>query len=249
MMRLWLDSYARPSFVASSATLSVAAHAVIIAAWVVATLPPPGMPGDGVANRTYPQYIPPPNREQGSAGSHESIRYIALDRDGPGVGEGSRTVGDERPRVTDPTIGRAPVDSVATPAAPEVPGTQDSVFTMVDVDSAVARSENSAAPQYPPALLSAHVMGFVSARYVVDTTGLAEPASFEVIQSTNPAFVESVREALPDMRFKPAKIGPLKVKQLVEQTFSFRIDDSVLKSPAAPAAPATAPPRRKPPAH
>jgi hypothetical protein len=245
MMRLWLDSYARPSFVASSATLSVAAHAVIIVAWVVATLPPPGMPSDGVANRTYPSYVPPPNREQGSVGSRESIRYIALDREGPGTGDGPRTVGDERPKVTDPTIGRAPIDSVETPAAPLVAGNEDSVFTMIDVDSAVARSANSAAPEYPPALLTAHVMGFVAARYVVDTTGLADPASFEVLQSTNPAFVESVREALPGMRFKPAKIGPMKVKQLVEQTFSFRIDDSALKTPVAPAPAASA--KRKPP--
>jgi protein TonB len=237
MMRLWLDSYARRTFVASSATISIAAHAVLIASWVYATLPPPGMPIDGLANRTYPQYVPPPNQHPGIPGSHESVRYIEMPQVGLGTGDGGHKVGDDRPVVTDPTIGAAPVDSVPTPEAPAVNGSADSVFTLIDVDSAVTRSVNSAAPQYPSALLAQHVMGYVSARYVVDTTGLADSASFEVIESTNPEFVDAVRAALPGMRFTPAKIGRLKVRQLVEQTFSFKIDDSALGS-TAPAAPA-----------
>ena len=44
MMRLWVDSYAKTSPVFTSATLSVVAHSVVIAAWVVATLPSPGGP-------------------------------------------------------------------------------------------------------------------------------------------------------------------------------------------------------------
>ena len=244
MMRLWLDSYSKRSFIASSASLSIAAHAVIITAWVYVTMPPPGMPADGMANRTYETvYIPPPDHPPGSPGSRESIRYITMEQMGLGTGDGPRTMGDERPVTADLSIGHAPVDSLATPAAPEIPGATDSVFTVIDVDSAVARSEDSAAPAYPPAMLSAHVMGFVSARYVVDTTGRADVASFEVIKSTNPAFESSVREALPNMRFKSAKIGAVKVRQLVEQTFSFRIDE-----PAAPAAsaPTPAPGKGKP---
>jgi hypothetical protein len=237
MMRLWLDSYARRTFIASSTTLSVAAHAVIISAWVYATLPPPGMPIDGIANRTYPAYIAPPDRMPNPPGSREMVHYIEFPRDGQGMGDGPRTMGDERPTMTDPTVGHAPVDTVPAPPAVEAPGSQDSVFTVLSVDSAVSRSENSAAPAYPAALLAAHVMGFVSARYVVDTTGLADPSSFEIVQSTNPEFVNAVLEALPHMRFKPAKIGALRVRQLVEQTFSFRIDDSALAAPATSSVP------------
>ncbi|HEY4216502.1 MAG TPA: hypothetical protein VGM67_05160 [Gemmatimonadaceae bacterium] len=232
MMRLWLDSYARRSFiVVSSATISIVAHSILIGSWVFATLPPPGMPIDGMANRTYPEYVPPPDQHPGFSGSHESVHYIALAEVGPGVGEGAHKVGDERATMTDPTIGPAPIDSTPTPAAPPPPpGEEDSVFTVIDVDSAVARAANSAAPEYPPKLLASHVMGFVATRYVVDTTGLADTASFVVLESTNPGFVTAVRNALPGMRFKPAKIGPLKVRQLVEQTFSFRIDDSALRA-------------------
>ena len=113
-----------------------------------------------------------------------------------------------------------------TPAsAPQPPssGKEDSVFTVLDVDTAVVRSANSAAPAYPLKLLEAHITGSVSAQYVVDTTGFADTASFTVIKATNPGFIDAVREALPYMRFKPAKIGPLKVRQLVEQTFTFKI--------------------------
>lgn len=235
MMRLWLDSYTKKSIIASCAALSIVAHALIISAWAYVTLPPPGMPSDGLANRTYPAaYIPPPDHPPGNPGSHESIRYITLAQAGFGNGDGARTMGDERPVTADLSISHAPVDSVEKPEAPAIPGGEDSVFTVIDVDSAVARSENSAAPAYPPAMLSAHVMGFVSARYVVDTTGRADVSSFEVIQSTNPAFEKSVREALPNMRFKPAKIGAVKVRQLVEQTFSFRIDEPVAPTPTSP---------------
>ena len=77
-------------------------------------------------------------------------------------------------------------------------------------------------------LLSKHVEGTVVARYIVDTTGFADTTSFEVIRSTNPEFIRSVRDALPYMRFSPAKIGSHKVRQLVEQPFTFRITPAVM---------------------
>jgi protein TonB len=100
------------------------------------------------------------------------------------------------------------------------------VFSVIDVDTAAVRSSNSAAPAYPLKLLQSHIMGSVYAQYVVDTTGFADTASFKVLTSTNLEFVIAVREALPYMRFRPAKIGSLKVRQLVEQQFSFKITDA-----------------------
>jgi cobalamin biosynthesis protein CbiD len=55
------------------------------------------------------------------------------------------------------------------------------------------------------------------------TTGFADPASFEVLRSTHAEFTSAVRSALPDMRFNPARIGRRRVRQLVEQEFSFKI--------------------------
>jgi outer membrane biosynthesis protein TonB len=229
MMRLWVESYAKRAPVATSATLSFVVHTAIIAGWVAATLPPASLPADGLANR--PIYIPPPDRVPGQQGAREGVHYINLAVEGPGKGDGARQMGDTKPVTADETVGRAFPDSVTAPAAPPV-ATQDSVFSVLDVDTAVVRAASSAAPAYPLKLLQAHIQGAVAARYVVDTTGFADMASFEVIRATNPEFVDAVRDALPYMRFKPAKIGPLKVRQLVEQQFTFRItNDTVTAAP------------------
>jgi len=228
MMRLWASSYAKTTPVITSATLSVVAHAVIIGAWVVATLPPAELPSDSFANRTYPKYEPPPDRRPGQAGSRETVHYIDLAaREGLGAGDGGRTMGDEAPSTLSKTVGRvAPADSVTSVATTPIVGQQDSVFSVLEVDTAVVRTANSAAPAYPLNLLQARVMGFVAARYVVDTTGFADTTSFEVMKATNPGFITAVKEALPYMRFTPAKIGSMKVRQLVEQQFTFKITDT-----------------------
>lgn len=224
MMRLWVNSYSRSTPVVTSATLSVAAHVAIIAAWVVATLPANNVPADSIANRVI--YLPPPDRAPPDRSSAPAVRYVELAPEGAGTGMGARMMGDARPVTADETRGNKARDSVTAPAvvAPQ-PG-PDSVFSILDVDTAVVRTANSAAPAYPLKLLAAHITGSVSARYIVDTTGFADTSSFTVMTATNPEFVQAVRDALPYMRFQPAKIGPTKVRQLVEQQFSFHIADT-----------------------
>jgi len=236
MMRLWANSYSKSTPVGTSATLSVVAHAVVIAACVVGTMPTADFPVDSFANRAI--YVPPPDRAPGTRGSRETVHYVDLTKEGPGIGDGPRTIGDERPAapIVNETVGRAAADTTTTPAVAPIPGPPDSVFSVLEVDTAVVRSASSAAPAYPLKLLTAHIMGSVSARYVVDTTGFADTASFEVMKSTNPEFTTAVREALPYMRFTPAKIGSVKVRQLVEQQFSFKITDTAT----------VAPPKKKP---
>jgi len=230
MMRLWVQSYSKKASVAPVGAMSAVAHAFLIAAWVYATMPAPNVPEDSIANRVI--YVPPPDRAPGPRVVHEVVHYVESTRDGPGAGEvDPSTVGNDRPTpLSDAAAGKVPPtqDTVKKAAPPPTvaPGTEDSVFSILDVDTAVVRSQNSAAPAYPLKLLEARVMGFVNAQYVVDTTGFADTSSFRVLKSTNPEFVAAVREALPYMRFRPAKIGPIKVRQLVEQQFSFKITDS-----------------------
>ena len=150
----------------------------------------------------------------------------------PTPGEGARTIGNALPITIQE--GSAPKDTASAPVAPPQPS-HDSVYSILDVDTAVVRSANSAAPAYPLNLLQAHITGYVQAQYVVDTTGFADTTSFTVVKSTNPGFIVAVREALPYMRFTPAKIGSLKVRQLVEQQFSFRITDSAAEASPTPA--------------
>ena len=232
-MRLWVNSYARSAvgLAIFSAAVSVGVHTGLIAAWIYATLPDAGVPSTSIANRVY--FIPPPDRAPGGRPAGEVVHYVGLSGPGLGSGDGPRMMGNARLVTADESMSRTTTgaDSSTEAPAPPAPVTRDSVFSILEVDTAVVRSASSAAPAYPLKLLEAHVMGFVSARYVVDTTGFADTASFEVMKSTNPEFIGAVRDALPYMRFRPAKIGQMKVRQLVEQMFTFRIDDP---APAEP---------------
>ena len=67
------------------------------------------------------------------------------------------------------------------------------------------------------------MQGRVTATFVVDTAGRAEPATFRALESSDIAFTEAVREALPKMRFVPATVAGIKVRMWVEQAFEFRM--------------------------
>ena len=81
----------------------------------------------------------------------------------------------------------------------------------------------SGQPAYPETLRSAGIEGEVDAEFVVDTTGRAEPGSIKITKATNDLFKAAVVSALPKMRFLPAEVGGKKVKQLVQQPFTFTI--------------------------
>jgi TonB family protein len=99
----------------------------------------------------------------------------------------------------------------------------DTIFSVLEVDSTVERYDWSAAPAYPPNLLALGTEGIVYAQFVVDTTGAVDTTSIRVLSSAHPEFEQSVRTALREMRFRPAKRGSHRVRQLVEQHFRFTI--------------------------
>jgi beta-lactamase regulating signal transducer with metallopeptidase domain len=77
--------------------------------------------------------------------------------------------------------------------------------------------------RYPTVLRTANVEGEVLAQFVVDTLGLADMSTFKVLKSSHDLFTESVRAALPMMRFHPAEVGGRKVKQLVQMPYEFSL--------------------------
>ena len=79
---------------------------------------------------------------------------------------------------------------------------------------------------YPEQLKSAGVEGEVLAQFVVDTTGRYEQGTFKVLKSTNEQFTNAVKSALTRMKFYPAEVGGRKVKQLVQQPFTFSLQKS-----------------------
>ena len=91
------------------------------------------------------------------------------------------------------------------------------------VEKAVIAIPGTATPRYPSMLQSAGVDGDVRAQFVVDTLGRVEQGSFKVLQSSHDLFAAAVRDALGRARFKPAEAGGHRVRQLVEQTFTFSI--------------------------
>jgi hypothetical protein len=99
----------------------------------------------------------------------------------------------------------------------------DTAWSVLEVDEMAERYGSSAAPVYPRDLVSLGVEGVVQATYVVDTTGLVDTTTFEVLASDDLRFTQSVRDALGFMRFRPAKRAGKTVRQLVEQRFRFRI--------------------------
>ncbi len=99
----------------------------------------------------------------------------------------------------------------------------DTVFSVLEVDKTVARTNASAAPVYPRDLLAVGAEGVVQALYVVDTTGRVDTTTIQVILSDDPRFTASVRTALGGMLFSPAKRAGRTVRQQVQQQFRFRI--------------------------
>jgi TonB family protein len=111
----------------------------------------------------------------------------------------------------------------ALPFGPVPPFVPDTVFSVLQVDEIVERFAGSAAPVYPHDLLAVGAEGTVQATYVVDTIGRVDTTTIQVLRSDDPRFTESVRTALAQMRFRPARRGGRIVRQLVQQQFRFRI--------------------------
>ncbi|HVT37697.1 MAG TPA: energy transducer TonB [Gemmatimonadaceae bacterium] len=99
----------------------------------------------------------------------------------------------------------------------------DNAYSVVEVDSAATRDPTSAAPAYPQVMMAKGIEGYAAMRFVVDSTGLIDLGTVELLQGTHAEFVQAVREAMPHMRFRPAKMGTLAVRQLAEQLFKFEI--------------------------
>lgn len=82
----------------------------------------------------------------------------------------------------------------------------------------------SASPRYPDRLRSSGVEGTVVLRFVVGPNGRVEMGTVQVVDTPHDAFTDAVKDALRRMKFRPAEVQGTKVRQLVEQSFTFRLD-------------------------
>ena len=236
MFGYWLNSRARQPSLFPGATASLIVNVGLLGTWIYATLPSDGVPKDSLGNKTYHAafYMPPPPKAEGGRASErrDQVTYVGLPL------PNADRMGNEAPAPKQQARLKqlAALDSlIKLPTVQHVAINLDSVYTEVDVDTPV-RMTASAAPDYPADLLKKNVEGKVVARWIIDTTGHADTASFEVLQTTNPEFGAALRAVLPKMRFAPARIGRTPVRQLVEQAIRFTIQQPPLAaSPGKPA--------------
>jgi TonB family protein len=103
--------------------------------------------------------------------------------------------------------------------------TQDhgQAFLDYQVDEQARILPDSPAPIYPAALRARGVEGEVVVTFVVNASGAVELPTFTVVRSTDSLFVSAVKSALPAMRFLPARADNKNVRQLVQQSFPFKL--------------------------
>jgi protein TonB len=233
MMQPWRERNQRSATIGTSAMVSVVAHVALIALAIGGTDRTLQEAHEDLVERATYLHLPP-DRSPAQERTRAELQRLSL---GTPLGwgkyvdlptgqslAGSPVAGDDPLRGLD--VGNSDV------SIPELPrlGGYDSVYSVLDVDSSVVRDPLSAAPAYPEPLREQSLSGSVLARYVVDTTGRADMTSFVVVRSTHPLFTAAVREALPQSRFTPAKIGQRVVRQLVEQEFYFRLSPAVTQA-------------------
>jgi len=127
--------------------------------------------------------------------------------------------------VTSELVPTATGISSSTGVSPSAASGSDGrhAYDITEVETGVSMIGETV-PQYPSGLRAADIEGTVAAEFVVRESGRADVGSLRIITATNDAFVESIRQALPRMRFRPATIGGRAVAQLVQQQFVFRLD-------------------------
>ena len=128
-------------------------------------------------------------------------------------------------KVTDEAdfTGKGAQGGIAKGVEKKVEVKEDQAYFEFQVEKPVVPAPGSSQPRYPDILRQAGVEGEVLAQFVVDTSGRAEPSSFKVLRSSHDLFAQAVKSALPGMRFIPAEVGGKRVKQLVQQPFTFAI--------------------------
>jgi TonB family protein len=229
-MHLILLESDRPFLHASEyVTLSIVAHAVVVWFGLATTAGTFRLPTEERELRAM--FLLPPDPVN-AANREADIPLPA--KPGSGLDEGSDlpSLGEGRGAVAAVDSARRRGDRSGLegdkPLAPP-PFLVQKVYSAIQVDEEVERYPYSAAPEYPPELSARGVEGKVEATYVVNARGRVDTTTIRVMRSDDPRFTESVRTALGQAMFRPAKRSGQHVPQLVQQRFSFK-----LAQPTAP---------------
>jgi periplasmic protein TonB len=92
-----------------------------------------------------------------------------------------------------------------------------------EVGVSVASLGGGMRPRYPDALRQSRVEGKVEIEFVVDERGRVDMNTVKVIESTHALFTSAVRSALRGMRFSPARVNGVAVRQFVRLPVVFQL--------------------------
>jgi TonB family protein len=204
-------------------TLSIALHVTVLG---LVAITPPGsfrLPADEREARVL--FLLPPDAP--SPAERQADVFLP-GKPGSGLDEASPLPGDGQGMRLEGSVSRARRQGKRSGAKGEepfgpAPFLEAKVYTAIEVDQMVERYASSAAPVYPPELRDRGTEGQVEATYVVDIVGRVDTTTIRVMRSDHPLFTESVRAALAEARFRPAKRGGNAVRQLVQQRFRFKL--------------------------
>lgn len=228
-LREFQQSVLRSPAVARGLAISGVAHLVLVGGWIASSR---GVASEGAEPAdvfTPVQFFLPKDRVAALRPQQEKVTFTSLS---PGSGQGfqeqAAAPSDEKPLEVLVDKGEEKQVEAAEQDLEKLPPIElgDSIKLEFQVDSAVVRYDNAAAPAYPETMLRRRIEGSVIVQYVVDTTGRADTATFRVLSATHNDFARAVRDVLPLMRFRPAMMANRRVSQLVQQPFAFKIVDT-----------------------
>ena len=199
---------------ATSSAISLSAHIAIVTAAVLGTARariPERQP-----YREVPWILPPSRPERGETAPVP----------GPIALPDRIAVPTEVPSVILPAGGAAalifPVGADAGAARDSVRGLgSGSAYELLTEDRPQALA--GPLPVYPERLRQAGIQGRVVFEAIVDTTGLIDPHSLQVVLATNPGFVEAAKQALLATLFRPARVDGHAVRVKVRLPVEFTL--------------------------
>ncbi len=227
MLETLLESKSRGERSAGGAIASVTAHTALIAIAVYATAQARVHPAGTIeiVRAVYIPRDPIPVQPELTVASPQRrfdirrVKFVAPDVDinVPSV--------DIAPVVAKPgDFSPGPILSVGSNEGHERGGNSGGeLFLAEQVERQVGVVAGSAPPRYPEVLRSSGVEGKVIAQFVVDEQGRVEEGSLRFVRSDNQLFEDAVRVAFVRMRFIPAEVGGVKVRQLVQMPFVFTL--------------------------
>jgi protein TonB len=99
----------------------------------------------------------------------------------------------------------------------------EGAYTADVVERVAWPQQDNPHPRYPDVMQRQGVEATFVVQFVVDSTGRVDAKTLDFPKATHPAFLRAVRDALLRSRYLPAELAGIRVRQLVQQQFTFVI--------------------------